>query len=111
MELTPFQLKKQRHYFNVYDADKNGVIEQADFEDIGHRFAIALGHQPGGTVYNYLREGFLGVWHEIQKDADANSDGHITFEEFLRYQQRTAFDATPEAFAAYIGARTRGLNA
>ena len=56
---TPFQRQKNVHYFNMLDADQNGFVEQADFAEIGQRFAVAMGFKAGEAGYDQVCAGVL----------------------------------------------------
>jgi len=110
MLMTPFQRKKQEHYFKRLDADHNGFIERADFEEIGQRLATAFGFAPENPVYAQIGAGVLRFW-EALAPADTNKDGRISLDEFLQLQQQAIYDATPEQFDAHIGQSTRFIAA
>jgi len=107
--MTEFQRKKNIHYFNVLDVDKNGFIERADFEEIGGRFATSMGFKPEDAGYDQVRAGLISLWDRLEPYADTNRDDRVSLDEFLQFQDDAIYQATPEQFDDYIGENNRGL--
>ena len=77
--------RKHRKLFRVYDADRNGFIEEVDFTIIFERVAAVMGLLPGAAEYEPLRKQFHFVWENIRNLADANADNKVSEDEWLRY--------------------------
>ncbi len=54
--LKPVQEKKLTHFFNILDNNKNGRLQQDDFEGIGENININLAIPQGTDDYNYVME-------------------------------------------------------
>ena len=86
--LTELQTRKWTRLFQVYDANGNGTVEQADFEQIFHNFAAARDLSPGTPEYDLLNAKFMEDWEHLRKDADKNNDGKVELEEWLEHGDR-----------------------
>ncbi len=85
---TELQTRKWTRLFQVYDVDRNGVIEKEDFEAICQNFATARNLTQGTPQYQELHEKFMEDWKCLQKDADQNNNGKIELAEWLQYSDR-----------------------
>ena len=65
--LTEFQQSKLGYMFDVYDADKNGYLEESDFVQVGDRFDKAL-NLPADHGSNW----FKGFWSGLAPAAGPN---------------------------------------
>ena len=68
--LTELQKRKWTRLFQVYDADGNGVVEQADFEIIFQNLAQVRNLEANEPEYEQLHAKFIEDWENLQKDAD-----------------------------------------
>ena len=83
--LTEFQKKKLAVLYSMYDADKNGVIELADFYVLLDKYAEVRGWEPGSPEYEVLKSQLVSRWHTMQEAADTNRDNQISRSEWLVY--------------------------
>ena len=60
--LTPLQIKKLTHFFNILDFDKNGSIEADDFEAIGENLAIIRDIDLDTPDYEVVMGMTNGIW-------------------------------------------------
>ena len=81
--LSPFQQKKMVALFGMFDADGNGVIEQADFVKVGQNIADARQMKAGSPERTRVVGKYQGAWTALHKLADANKDGAISKDEWL----------------------------
>ena len=81
--LTPFQQRKLEKMFELYDANKDGYIEAADYARVAEGFAVGTGCTPGSADYANLRATYLGFWEHLRQAADADQDGKVTRAEFV----------------------------
>jgi len=98
--VTPLQRRKLARLFLLYDTDRNGFIEQADFALIAHNTALAMGHQPGTPEYNTLHTQYLTGWARLVQLGDGDNDQCLTLAEYC-----TAYDkmlAQQEQFTAMM---------
>lgn len=85
--LGDLQRRKAAHYFDLIDADGNGLIEPADFQWRADRLAEAL-EVTGEAERDRLRRRVMLWWEHLSTLADANDDGRITRQEWEMYWER-----------------------
>ena len=94
--LTALQQRKLARLFKLYDVDRNGFIEQADFAQIAHKTALAMGHQPGSPAYNTIQTQNIAGWIGIAQLGDQDHDQRLTLDEYLVANDKLL--AQPEQF-------------
>jgi Ca2+-binding EF-hand superfamily protein len=70
--------------FDLLDTDKNGVLEQRDFELCAQRVIQALGADPESAKAADVRAGYLTYWQGLYEHADLNGDGIVDFGEYTK---------------------------
>jgi hypothetical protein len=85
--LGDLQQQKAAHYFDLIDADDNGLIEPADFQRRADRLAEVL-RVTNETERDRLRRRMMLWWEHLSSLADENDDGRITREEWRMYWER-----------------------
>ncbi len=90
--LSHLQKRKMTRLFNLFDADKNGVIERVDYETIIQSFAQIRGWQEGSASYNLLYDNFMRLWHKMLQELDRNNDNQVTLEDFLEDRDHVLHD-------------------
>ena len=83
--LTDFQKRKLTRYFEFYDADNNGYIEQADYEKLAARLAKVRGWEDGSTGYALVMGRFMADWQVLASFSDMDNDERITLDEWFAY--------------------------
>ncbi|XP_025082044.1 calexcitin-2-like [Pomacea canaliculata] len=83
MPLTDFQLKKVNTvYQNLYDSNKDGVIDHKDFKDAVEKIS-KLHHWGKNTEqYDKAQSTLDSIWEGLRKYADKNKDNIVTREEW-----------------------------
>ncbi len=94
--ITEFQKKKMQHFFNVFDTDKDGFLEQADLERVIQKLAAVQNLEAGSPTYDNLHAKWMFVWNTLQKVSDANRDNLVSPEEWI-----TLVDMTLTSEEAY----------
>jgi Ca2+-binding EF-hand superfamily protein len=84
--LSELRRKKLTRMFELLDADKNGSIEQADYERRGDFFATVHGYAPGSPEFDRMRALSVSNWQKLETTADTDRDHRIGLEEYLAYQ-------------------------
>jgi hypothetical protein len=97
--LTDFQQSKLAYMFDVYDADKNGYLEQSDFEQVGQRFDSLL-----NLTQDRASNWFLGFWQGLAQVA--GPDGRVSREAWLGFLdslwgQPDVYEATIQAGVSF----------
>jgi Ca2+-binding EF-hand superfamily protein len=83
--LTPFQRRKLARMFSVLDVDGDGFVERADYTRRVEALARLRGWSQESPEYVRNLQHALDEWESLRESADADDDGHVTREEFLRY--------------------------
>lgn len=83
--LTDLQRRKMIRFFQVYDINKSGFIEETDYKNIARNFARLRKLSHGSEGYQRLQAKFDFVWEYMQKFGDPNHDNAISQTEFLEY--------------------------
>ncbi|MEH2126746.1 EF-hand domain-containing protein [Nostoc sp.] len=95
--MNDFLDRKLSKRFATFDDDRNGFIEQSDFEMSVARLAEEFGHESKSPARQRLLDVCLGLWNHLLEVADTNTDGRISEAEY-----KAAFALglleTPEAF-------------
>ena len=99
--LTGFQQRKLNVMFNLYDVDKNGFVEQADYEQIVQNLATTLGFPPGSPEYIRLHAKHMAVWHGMQQLGSTPGSQRVSREERLAGYDRLLDDK--DRFLATVG--------
>lgn len=92
--------QKQRRLFQLYDADNNGFISQADFTNLADHMANNLGIS-GSPRHEALRASLAALWAD-HAAMDKDQSGKIPLEEWLA--GREAYSRNFKR--AYQGVRT-----
>lgn len=90
--LSDLQTKKLTRYFEVYDIDDDGRIDDADFERIVENVRVLHGTDGGSNDHDALREAYMKLWSGVRSAADSNGDGGVDLDEWLGYWQLTLED-------------------
>lgn len=87
--LSELQKEKISHYFRiVLDQDRNGVLDENDFREIGESLCILWIFKPNTPEYQKVIDGCLKSWKMFQKyfdtqHAEANEDQFLKFNEAM----------------------------
>ncbi|NEP49144.1 MAG: hypothetical protein F6K65_10085 [Moorea sp. SIO3C2] len=105
--LTELQKQKFPRLFEMYDADNNGFIEQADFERFLETYSQLRSWEPGSPNYNSFQSKLMSRWDSMQKFADTNRDNRISLEEWLVYienilNDQDAYEAEIKGIAGFV---------
>jgi Ca2+-binding EF-hand superfamily protein len=105
--LTDFRKRKLMALFDLYDIDKNGRLEQADYERIGQNLAASLHYQPGSPEYARLSASQMAVWNNVYQLCGAPSSQSVTPEEYIAALDQLLNDKNN--YQAVIGSRTDSI--
>lgn len=82
--LSDLQTKKLTRYFQVYDIDDDGRIEQSDFERIIENVRMLRG---SGAHSDTLRLAYMSRWNRLRASADMDGDEGVDLDEWLAHWQ------------------------
>jgi Ca2+-binding EF-hand superfamily protein len=92
--LTELQKKKLSYYFQAFDVDKNGVLEESDFDRIVDAYTEAYQIKQDSDTYQYISSTFAKKrWDSLAKEADTNADNKVTLDEWLSYHEKLLNDS------------------
>lgn len=80
---SDFQRYKIAGVFNAMDADKDGFLEEADFEALTARWTENRGWVPGSESHTRLTMIMMGWWNTLLAASDLDRDNKITLDEVL----------------------------
>jgi Ca2+-binding EF-hand superfamily protein len=83
--LTDLQKRKLTRFFNVWDADGDGVITKQDPEQVARNLARLQGLEPGSPRYAAFYNGFMLYQRDFIQAVDMDESGRVTLEEWLAY--------------------------
>ena len=86
--LTELQKRKWTRLFQVYDANRNGTLELADFEQHFHNIISLRNWKPGMPEYEAAKARVVENWEKMRQATDLNNDGKIELSEWLEYVER-----------------------
>ncbi len=93
--LTDLQKRKLAVLFHANDANRDGFLEQEDFERIADLYAQPRGWQPGSPGYDSLHATFLGIWQGLRESAHPARADRVTLDEMLASFDRL-FQSDPD---------------
>lgn len=83
--LTEFQEKKVMNLFeNLYDTNKDGVIEKCDFDEALDKIGTLHHWSTDDKAYTDANTLITKVWEGLRSRADKNNDGKIQKEEWKK---------------------------
>ncbi|KAK7096267.1 calexcitin-2-like [Littorina saxatilis] len=93
MALTDFQLKKMENvYVNLYDSNKDGIIDQKDFGDAIEKISKLHHWGTNDEQYGKAKKTLGEIWDGLRACADKNKDGVVTLEEWINMWKVTLED-------------------
>jgi juvenile hormone diol kinase len=67
----------------VWDADRDGAIEESDYAVAAGRIAGLSGLKPGSAEYEQLHDQLVNGGWQLMRQFDSDGDGQVTIEEAL----------------------------
>lgn len=82
--VSDLRKNKLNYVFDTFfDINKDGSIEQNDFELAIENIAKLRGYKAGGPRYKDTNDSFLSIWEKLRKTADTNKDNAVSREEWI----------------------------
>src|SRR5436853_4803899 len=104
--LTDLQNRKLMRMFDAFDYNKDGLLEQQDFEGTAANLAKAFNVEVSSSAYEQLQQHMMYHWQQLQQAAGAGSD-RVNPESWLRYYD--SLFSSEEATSAYLNAYIDGF--
>lgn len=90
--LTDLQKRKLTRFFNVWDANGDGVITTDDPEQVAQNLAELRGLKPGSPEHEGFCSGFMLYQNDFLQAVDVDESGSVTLEEWLAYHEEMLQD-------------------
>lgn len=105
---SEFQRHKIAGVFNAMDADNDGFLEKADFEDLTARWTGTRGWAPGSEGHTRLTTIMMGWWDTLLAASDLDRDNKVTLDEVLLVVDRLG--AMTDAVTGTAGAMFEAID-
>ena len=80
---SELQRRKVSPVFNAMDVDRDGYLEQEDFEALAARWTTVRGLTPGSPGHTRLSEIMMGWWSTLLAASDLDRDNKVSLDEVL----------------------------
>lgn len=102
MSLTNFQKEKITHYFQtVLDQDRNGILGENDFIEIGESLCILWRHKPGTPEYKQVLEQCKVSWRMFESYF-SKQEGQADLEQFLKFFDKILSEENRELYKKFV---------
>lgn len=91
--LTDLQKRKLTRFFNVWDANGDGVITMEDPAEVAQNLARLRGLDPDSAAYEAFYTGFMLYQDDFLGTVDVDASGQVTLDEWLAYHEEMLLDA------------------
>ena len=100
--LTPLQKEKITHYFQVVlDQNRNGILDEYDFVEIGESLCILWEHKPQTKEYEKMIERCKGSWRMFESYfSKQNKEANL--EQFLLFFEKILAPGKEELFQKFV---------
>ena len=85
--VSEFVNKKFTRYFHLRDQDRDGFVEQEDWEKCGRNLAQIRDWEPGSPEYEDIVAKHVHIWTTFWKPADIDNDEKASLDEYLKLMQ------------------------
>ncbi len=100
--LSELQKEKISHYFRaVLDQDRNGILEENDFLEIGESMCILWRFKPLSADYERVMDQCRGSWSIFEKYFREQS-GRADLDQFLMFFDHLLSPAGEESYQKYV---------
>jgi Ca2+-binding EF-hand superfamily protein len=91
---SDFQRRKVAGVVDAMDVDRDGFLEEQDFEALTERWVDIRGWKPGSADYDRMRSIMMGWWATLLAASDQDRDDKVSLDEVLLVVDRLhAMDA------------------
>ena len=100
--LTELQKEKIAHYFSVVlDQDRNGVLEEQDFLEIGESLCILWRYKPGTADYEEVMEQSRNSWRMFEREF-SRMGGVADLANFLKFYEVMLSQVDDEMYDQFV---------
>jgi Ca2+-binding EF-hand superfamily protein len=90
--LTKLQKQKLTRFFDIWDANGDGVITREDPKQVAQNLIRLQGLKPDSPGYEGFYSGFLSYQDDFLQAVDVDQSGQVSLEEWLVYHQEMLQD-------------------
>lgn len=83
--LSDLQRRMRTKVFHLLDFDRDGFLEQSDFELIARSIAEIRGWHPGSSEHGDILAKYAAIWTVLYAPVDQNGDGKVSLDEYLAF--------------------------
>lgn len=105
--LAPILQKKYTHFYNLIDADNNGILEPEDWAIIGQRFAHSWKLSEDSPQYQKIIDLAGDIWNEMSQQIKAHNAPQISLEEWLAFAEEKIVNGNSSWYNQYINGIVR----
>ncbi|NSC24382.1 EF-hand domain-containing protein [Streptomyces albus subsp. chlorinus] len=89
--------------FEKWDADANGVLERADFQEEAAKIAHGFGKAQESREVQALKDAFNGLFDYLAREAGVGPEGQLTKDQFLQVTGDLIFQSGEANFNRVLG--------
>jgi Ca2+-binding EF-hand superfamily protein len=92
--ISPLQIKKIRHFFDVLDTDKNGYIEPTDFKSVALKISEKAALPEHSKEFDNLLVQSYRIFIQVLTDLEKHEDLEIHSDEWVKFFHKNLLDKT-----------------
>lgn len=97
--LSPLQIEKQTHFFNILDFDRSGTIEKEDFEAIGENLCLVRDFDMDTEAYDTVMGMTASIWGHLLPFVEGD---HGTLDQWLKFMSSLLDPSNLETYKKYV---------
>ena len=100
--LSELQQEQIAHYFNVVlDQDRNGILEEKDFVDIGESLCILWRFEPSTEEYDRVMNQCRASW-KMFENYFSKQEGAADVNQFLKFSEKMLTEESDEMYQKFV---------
>ena len=107
--LTELQRKKQTHYFNLVDSDKDGRITASDWAEIGRNLASMRNLKRGTPGHDGVMATMGTIWANLSKYSTDPDGTYVSLADWLLFEEEKVIICDDESYEDYVNTIARGV--
>lgn len=100
--LTQLQSQKLRHFYNILDYNKNGVLQVEDFDRVGINLCLSLDIKEETDEYTKVIQKSRRLFYQVLKDLNKTASAEITIDEWIKLFDQIIGQQDMEKLKYYI---------
>ncbi|PIB37056.1 hypothetical protein BFP72_17425 [Reichenbachiella sp. 5M10] len=104
--LSPLQVEKLTHFFNIIDFDRSGTVEKDDFEAIGENLCIVRDFDFDTPEYATVISMTDAIWSNLSPYVEGD---HATLDQWLEYMTALLDPDNLETYKKYVVSFTTNI--